>query len=294
MTVVGLGELLWDCFGDTRRPGGAPANVAFHAAQLGANGVICSRVGSDELGDALVQYIDERGLDTRGIQCDPDHPTGTVTVETTDAGHPTYVIHEDVAWDHLAFDETLTRIASTAAAVCFGTLAQRSDPSRRAIEQSLDAAPDALRVYDVNLRPPWHTPETIDRSLRRCCVAKLNDDEAPAVAEMFSLNAKEPYAVAKALADRYELEVVCVTRGENGCVIASGAQRIDVPGRGVEVADTVGAGDAFTAALVCGLLQEWPLPRIAVFANEVGALVACRPGAMPNLSEEFTALAASV
>ena len=289
--VVGLGELLWDCFGESRRPGGAPANVAFHADQLGARGVICSRVGPDELGNALLQHLREQDLEIDSIQRDPHHPTGTVTVEVDDKNEPHYIIHENVAWDYLAFDEQLARVASQASAVCFGTLAQRSKTSRHTIEAFLDPCEHALRVYDITIRPPWYDADMIDASLRRCDVAKLNQEEVPVVADAIGLSVKNPRGVADALLTMYELRVVCVTRGEAGCLAVSPDAHADVPGHPVEVADTVGSGDAFTAALVCGLLRGWPLERIARFANQVGALVATRPGAMPNLRDEFTALA---
>ncbi|MGH7130220.1 MAG: PfkB family carbohydrate kinase, partial [Planctomycetaceae bacterium] len=149
--VVGLGELLWDEFPDGRRPGGAPANVAFQANQLGLRGVVCSRIGRDEPGDALLEFLSDHGLETMHIQRDADRPTGRVTVETDQTGSPRYVIHEHVAWDAIDCDRRTEELMAAAAAVCFGSLAQRSPTSRESIHRALAATrPDCLRVFDVN------------------------------------------------------------------------------------------------------------------------------------------------
>jgi fructokinase len=292
--VIGVGELLWDCFADSRRPGGAPANVAFHARQLGLDGVICSRVGSDTLGDELVHDLAGRGLETRFIQRDRLRPTGTVTVNTERADHPSYVIHENVAWDHLRFDQSWAELFSRAAAVCFGTLAQRCPDSRAAIMRGLAAAESALRVCDVNLRPPWCSPELIEASLRQAQVVKLNANELVTLTGLLGLHVSGPDGFAQALRDRFGVQLLCVTRGADGCLLLSPNERVDLPGKPVQVADAVGAGDAFTAALTLGLLRGWPLSSTARLANEVGALVAGRNGAMPELADEFAALLAGL
>jgi len=289
-TVVGIGELLWDCFGDTRRPGGAPANVAFHAGQLGIDGVVVSRVGADPSGDALLNKLAERGLSTHAIQRDAGHPTGLVTVDMTRRDQPVYTIHEDAAWDYIEFDSKLAAVTSRASAICFGTLAQRSTKSRETIHRVLDESGDALLICDVNLRPPWYTRELIETPLHRCHVAKLNDEELPVVAGLFELGPGDTKACARALRERFDVKVVCVTCGERGCLVVTEDDCVQVPGRRVEVEDTVGAGDAFTAALICGLLWKWPVASVAQFANEVGAMVAGRRGAMPDLRGELTRL----
>lgn len=289
-TVLGLGELLWDCFGDQRRSGGAPANVAFHAAQLGATGVIVSRLGQDELGHELVAYLEKQGLSTQWIQRDPQHPTGTVTVHTDSADHPQYTIHEDVAWDHLEYDENLSVVLNRADAICFGSLAQRSPQSRQTIRQCLETKKTALRVFDVNLRPPWVDKDILEASLNHSDVVKLNDEEVAPVATLLDITNANLDAFVEALMKRYALRVVCITRAEKGCLLFSGNERVEAPGRAVTVADAVGAGDAFTAALVCGLLSDWPLQSIANFANQVGALVASHPGATPVLRDDYQRL----
>ncbi len=152
--IIGLGELLWDCFGEERRPGGAPANVAYHAQLLGAQGVVCSRVGMDAWGVELLAFLRANGLDTAHVQRDEQHLTGRVTVHLDGSHGPSYTIHENAAWDHLAWTPEWETLAGSAAAVCFGTLAQRAPESRATVQRFLDAAPQALRVYDINLRPP--------------------------------------------------------------------------------------------------------------------------------------------
>ncbi|UCG32424.1 MAG: carbohydrate kinase [Phycisphaerales bacterium] len=289
--VIGLGELLWDCFGESRRPGGAPANVAYHAGQLGARGVICSRVGSDHLGDELIRYLHDRGLETDFVQRDPQHPTGTVTVDASQPHDPRYVIHENVAWDYLEPREDLLALAAQAEAVCYGTLAQRSPATRDTIATVLTHGADALKVYDVNLRPPWFNPQLTQASLGRCDVVKLNAEEVRQVAEMLSFPSSEPHDFAHTLFDRYDLRLVCVTRASDGVLAIAPDEHVDLPGKSIRVADTVGAGDSFTAALIHGLLNDWPLQRTVRFANEVGALVASRSGAMPALRAEFAFLA---
>jgi fructokinase len=291
--VVGLGELLWDCFGNVRQPGGAPANVAFQAAQLGCRGIVVSRVGCDALGDELVAFLDEQGLDTRWIQRDADHPTGTVTVDASRPDHPQYTIHRHVAWDYLELDQPLEALMADAAAVCFGSLAQRLPTSRETIHRALAATgKNCLIVCDVNLRQQWFDRPTIERSLTAAQTAKLNDHEVIVLAELLRAGSAEPIDFARELQKRFLLDAVCVTRGERGCLMVEANDVADEPGVPVAVADAVGAGDAFTAAWIFARLRGWPLARQAALANRVGALVASHAGAMPALRNEFAQLIA--
>jgi len=294
LVLVGLGEVLWDCFGDDKRPGGAPANVAFHAHQLGLEGQVCSRVGTDELGDKLLEYLRGNGLDTRYIQVDEHHPTGTVTVHTESADAPSYTIHEGVAWDYLTFSGEWPDLFTGASAVCFGTLAQRTPQNRDTIERCLAAAGDALRIYDVNLRPPHYADEWIRRSMEAAQVVKLNESEVEVLANDLGLPDGGLDAFSAAVQSGFDVETICVTRAERGCFVRRGMEVIDQPGLEVIVKDAVGAGDAFTAGLASGLLMGCPLSHVAALANNLGGLVASRAGAMPELRAEFEALKAEL
>lgn len=288
--VVGLGEVLWDIFPDTRKPGGAPANVAFQAGQLGGRGAVASRVGSDELGDELLRYLAQRGLDLSAMQRDADHPTGRVTVDVSDSHHPSFVIHENVAWDFIASESALLKLAGQADAICFGSLAQRMPTSRAAIHAALAAAQtDCLTVFDVNLRQEWWDAETIQRSIQAASIVKLNHDEVEALAPVLDVPS-EPEDFARGLIEQNALRAVCITRAEHGCLLYSKTESVDLPGIQVDVVDAVGAGDAFSAALIVAVLRGWSLNATGELANRVGALVASRPGAMPDLRAEFDEL----
>ena len=288
--VIGLGELLWDCFPAGRLPGGAPANVAFHVQQLGIPAAVVTRVGTDPLGDELIAFLTEKGLSTDYVQRDPIHPTGTVTATPRPDGHTDYVFLENSAWDFL---EGAT--IPTATAIVFGTLAQRSEKSRQAIYDTLRSGlpKPCLVVYDINLRPPFYEAEWIWDSIAFAQVVKLNDDEARMLAEMLSIPAATLVEVARRLLERFpQLELVCITRGGHGAIGVTRTETAEVPGISVKVVDTVGAGDAFTAALIAFRLQRWPLETTLHYANRIGALVASRAGAMPDLRNEIAALQA--
>lgn len=293
--VIGLGELLWDCFGEERRPGGAPANVAFQANQLGCRGTVVTRVGQDDLGTELLDFLKQQGLSTEFVQIDKTSPTGTVTVEFTDANDPQYTIHEQVAWDQLEFNDQLASLMGSARAVCFGTLAQRKAASREAIHQCLAATgDDCLVVYDVNLRQRYYDRDWIEPSLKAARIVKLNRDEVDVLSELLELSADDLSEFAAQLQTAYGVEAVCITRGSDGCLIYAESQTYDIPGSPVEVADAVGAGDAFTAALISRRLMGWPWEQAALFANRVGGLVASKAGAMPVLREEFEQLSREI
>jgi fructokinase len=284
--VLGIGEVLWDCFPDARRPGGAPANVAFHARQLGHPSLLVSRIGRDQAGDALRQFLQDQSLDVSLLQADATRPTGTVHVDTSNAENPLFSITEDVAWDHLEFEPELATVAARADAICFGTLAQRCERSRATIHQVLEAAPGALRVYDVNLRQAYFDRETIERSLESSRIVKLNEEEASRIAKLLDTT---PVGFERMLFDRFGIEWMCVTRGARGCLLVSANERVEADAKPIRLADAVGAGDAFTAALLSARLSDWPLPACASFANDIGGLVASHHGAMPRLREEFEA-----
>jgi len=287
--VLGIGEVLWDCFGQRRLPGGATANVVYHVTRLGHRGVLCSRVGSDPAGDDLVGLLRGRGIDLSALQRDPELPTGRVTVDTLDPASPRFEIHENVAWDAIEIDPELERLADDAAAICVGTLAQRSRRSRETIRRCLDIASEKLTVYDVNLRRPHYRREWIEATLRRARVAKLNDEEVRVLAELLDVP-EEATDFARAVIDRYGCESVWITQGAEGCLAVSAGTVHREPGERVEVVDAVGAGDAFTAGLISGLLRGWEAGRTARLANRLGARVAASAGAMPDLDDALPGL----
>lgn len=292
LTVIGVGELLWDCFPDRRLPGGAPANVAFHAAQLGAEGLVVSRVGADGDGVALKDHLRRHGLTTRFVQVDRVHRTGAVSVRVDQQGHATYTIHEPVAWDCIEPDQGIAEVSAGRVVFCFGTLAQRAPQSRATIQGLLRSAAMTLSICDINLRPPWYTQEVVEQSLASAQVGKLNETEVQELSQMFGLATSTIPEAAERLRRRFSLQLLCVTRGAAGCLAADDRGIVEIAGKPVTVEDTVGAGDAFTAALACGLGWGWPLEATMALANEVGGLVASRAGAMPSLESEYRALVA--
>ncbi len=285
--VIGLGEVLWDIFPDGSQPGGAPANVAFHATQLGERGVVVSRVGCDDQGDRMIHVLSEQGLETTYIQRDEEHATGCVTVNACDPNRPSYTIHENVAYDYLAASKDLLTMMGGVSAVCVGTLAQRNAISRRSIHQCLAAAGQAIIVYDINVRPPWLDRSWVEATLRKAHVLKLNIDEVAVVSDLLFGSVLTSAAFAKRIHHDFGPGLICVTQAEAGCCLYDTVDDrcVEVPGEEVEVVSAVGAGDAFSAALIHGLLQDWPLEAVGSYANKVGALVAGRAGAMPNLME---------
>ncbi|OIQ49587.1 2-dehydro-3-deoxygluconokinase [Pseudodesulfovibrio hydrargyri] len=282
--AVGLGEILWDVLPDTRMLGGAPANFAYHVNALGGAGVPVSRVGDDDLGREALSLLVRRRLNIDAVSLDPDHPTGTVDARVDADGVATYVFPDDVAWDFLALDQSALTLAARADAVCFGSLAQRAETSRRAIHRFLGAANKALKVFDINLRQDFYTPEILSASLDAADVLKINDTELGVVTSLFSLPPGERPAL-RALMARHHLDLAVLTRGGKGSLLLSPDAVSDLSGEPVEVVDTIGAGDAFTAALVLGHLQQWPLDRINRYAAKVAAHVCSQPGAMPEMPE---------
>jgi fructokinase len=279
--VVGLGEILWDLLPDGREAGGAPFNFAFHCHRLGHPAAIVSRVGADQLGRDLRTTVRSLGLADAHIQEDADRPTGTVTVALDARGQPTFTIAEDVAYDHLAWDDELGRLCEQARAVCFGTLAQRHPAARQTIRRAVQAARSALVVYDVNLRQHFHSREIIEESLTASRWVKLNEEELRHLRGLLDLAGDTVAATLAGLRARYGLELAALTRGERGCLVVADGAEIDLPGIRVRVVDTVGAGDAFTAGLLAGTLEGKPLAEAATFANRLAARVAASAGATP-------------
>lgn len=281
--VVSLGEVLWDLLPTGPQLGGAPANFACHIQALGASASIVSRVGRDQLGDKALRLLQARGLDLTCLLRDPESPTGTVSVDVGVEGQPCFQIAEHVAWDAITVTDSALELARRADAICFGSLAQRSPQAGRAIRQLVAASrPAALRVFDINLRPPFHEADTIEGSLRLANVLKLNEAELPVVAAQFGLRGSAEEQI-EALAGQFGLDVVALTLGAAGSRLYRAGRWATEAGRTVSVTDAVGAGDSYTAALVLGLLLDWPTAELLARATEVAAHVCTQAGATPEL-----------
>ncbi len=309
-TVVGLGELLWDLFPSGKQLGGAPANFAYITALLGDSGVVASRVGDDRLGQEALWHLKSCSLEVSRIQRDLSHPTGTVKVEVDSKGQPEYQIIENVAWDFLEFSEDWISLARSAHAVCFGTLAQRNSVSRATIRAFLSALPSfAIGIFDVNLRQSFFNSEILRDSLRHAKVLKLNHEEFPRFLDLLHCPLKNSARAASAPDDytagapsdysdisaarwicrEFGIRLVCITRGANGSILVTTESHNEHPGFSVKIADTVGAGDAFTAALVHHALRGSSLAAMNAAANRMGAWVASQEGAMPPADPEVLA-----
>lgn len=267
------------------RLGGAPANFAVMAARLGNRGVIASRLGADALGERAHIVLSRFPVDLACLQLDPKQPTGTVGVEISN-GEPRYVIHAPAAWDFLEWTSELRRLATSADAVCFGTLAQREATARKTIGRFLQATrPDCVRIFDVNLRAPFYTAEIISQSLPLATIFKLNESEVPIVLHM--LGGPSEFTLVSAarwLIERTPLKLVAITRGAYGSVLVTGSDVNLHPGIPSKVVDTVGAGDAFTAGLVDAWLHGTTIAEMNEAGNRWGSWVASQPGAMPELN----------
>ena len=281
--IVGIGEILWDLLPTGKQPGGAPANFAYVSKQLGGNGIVASRVGNDDLGKDLSKELSKK-IAVEDIQIDEKFQTGVVNVNFEN-GQPNYEIVENAAWDFLELTEAWKEIAQKADAVCFGSLAQRNEVSRKTIREFVSLTrSDCWRIFDVNLRQNYFSAEILRESLQTANVVKLNHEELPIIADIFEIKAADETERAKNLREKFGLRVVCVTRGANGSLLIAENETSAHAGIEVEIADTVGAGDAFTAAMTHGFLKGWSLEEINQKANRIGAFVASKAGAMPDFS----------
>jgi fructokinase len=283
--ILSCGEVLWDLFPAGPRFGGAPANFACHAALLGAKVSLLSAVGDDAPGREARAILEGFGLDVSLLRQVPAAPTGAVGVTVDAAGKPSFDIRGDAAWDQIAWTPPLAARLAVVDAVYFGTLGQRSALSRATIQQALRAARarGIPRVLDVNLRRPYCDAALIRDSIAQATVLKLSDDELAEVAAACGLPpADQPVDLLRSLLTREKLDLVALTRGAAGALLVSATEVVDQPGIPMVVCDTVGAGDAFTAALVVGWLRRDPLPDLARHACEIAAAVCAQPGAVPT------------
>jgi fructokinase len=287
--IVGLGEILWDIFPEGKKLGGAPTNFAYYAKSLGQNGIIASRVGSDPLGKEILDHIEDLVLDGTYIQSDSSYPTGTVDVKLDETGQPDYIINKKVAWDYLTLNNDLEKLALKADAVCFGTLAQRSSKSKDTISKFLKlTGNDTMKIFDINLRQNFYSGKMIRQSLEDANILKLNSHELEILKDMLGhSNDISEINLCKEIINDYDLELLCLTKGDRGSLILNRSDHFIHRGCKVEVADTVGAGDAFTAAMIVQYLKGKTLKEISNAANKLGSWVSSQRGATPAISEKF-------
>lgn len=286
--VVGLGEALWDVLPDGDHFGGAPANVALHAAALGAEAWLVSAVGQDARGDAALARLDAAGVRRDAVARLADHPTGVVRVTLDAAGHPVYDIAAESAWDYMPWSATVREVAEQADAIAFGSLAQRAPVSRVTIRHAVQATRDTTwRLFDVNLRQSYYDAAVLTASLELANAVKLNDEELPVVARLCGLAETTPVDQLRALCERFDLRLAALTRGPCGSLLATPDHVCESPAAPTVVADTVGAGDAFTATLLIGILAGRSLEDVSRRANAVAAYVCSQAGATPPIPEDL-------
>lgn len=286
--VVGMGEALWDVLPEGKKIGGAPANFAYHVSQFGLPSAVVSAVGDDALGDEILENLTSKGLNHL-IEKVP-YPTGTVQVEIDQAGVPQYEIKENVAWDNIPYTARLEALAEKTQAVCFGSLAQRNVVSRSTINRFLDAMPqtdDTLVVFDVNLRQGFYNKDILCNSMKRCNILKINDEELVTVSRMFGYPGIDLQDKCWILLGKYNLKMLILTCGINGSYVFTPGNVSFQPTPKVEVADTVGAGDSFTAAFIASILKGKSVAEAHSLAVQTSAFVCTQKGAMPVLPKEI-------
>jgi len=289
-TIIGLGEILWDIFPDAARFGGAPANFACCTAGLAnaeTNIHMISAVGRDQLGNRAVGALTDHGVNVSGVQRN-SHATGQVHVQLDNHGTASYLFADDAAWDNLLWSDDLAGLAASADAVCWGTLGQRSQPSKDVIQKFVAATPsDCLRVLDVNLRTPYWNDTLLAESLPLANVLKCNEHELPVLASLFKLRGDDTEVLTQ-LKDRFSLQLVALTRGGQSSTLLHAEQKPSIlPAIPTEIVDTVGAGDCFTAALVLGLLNNMPVAKLHAWASKTSAFVCSQAGATPTIPAEL-------
>ena len=284
---VGLGEILFDVLPTGSQLGGAPANFAYHAGQHGLRSVAVSAIGKDVLGDEALRQLDKKHL--QYVLPQVNYPTGTVQVTLDSDGVPTYDIKQGVAWDNIPFTDEIRDIAANCGAVCWGSLAQRSEVSRRTIYQFLDNTPtDCLKIFDINLRQNFYNKDIICESLKRCNVLKINDEELVTIGRLFGYPGLDIENKCWLILGKYDLDMLVLTCGVNGSyVFAPGFSSFQETPK-VQVADTVGAGDSFTGTFCASILKGKSIAEAHKLAVEVSAYVCTQNGAMPQIPAEMT------
>ena len=286
--IAGIGEVLWDVFGDNRMFGGAPANCACHCKTLGADAYVISCMGNDRYGKEGRDFLVNHGVNISGLALSNQFETGIVNVELDAHGKPEYEIRENVAWDHIPFTKEMEEIAPQLDAVCFGSLSQRNTVSKESIEKFLDAtSPECLRMFDINIRKHYYSSDIIHSSLERANALKINDEELPLLAGMLGISGSDEEQL-KAILERCSLKLAILTCGAKGALMVTDDEvSFEVPPKPDVIASTVGAGDSFTAAAIMGYLQRKELNKINRQANAVASYVCTQTGAVPVLPEKL-------
>jgi fructokinase len=282
--VLCFGEILWDTFEDGKKVGGAPLNVARHLIQQGVNAVMVSRVGTDNLGNELMQNLTHTGLTLDLVQHDRHLPTCEVTVQLDATGQATYIIPKPVSWDNIQPTDELLQQADSALAIVFGSLACREQATRTTLLNLLSELTLPMRVFDVNLRAPHYELDTIETLAAMANVIKMNEEEAELLIGHSKASLQNRIIEFQ---KKFHTQTICVTRGENGAMIWHDEEFYEHPGFPVNVVDTVGAGDSFLATLVAGLLAKKDIPQILEKACKVGAFVASQRGANPAYPDNW-------
>lgn len=285
-----MGEALWDVLPEGKKIGGAPANFAYHVSQFGLTSCVVSAVGPDALGKEIQENLTSKGLNH--LIAEVPYPTGTVQVEIDQAGVPQYEIKENVAWDNIPYTSQLESLAKRTQAVCFGSLAQRNVVSRETINRFLDAmlqTEDSLVVFDVNLRQGFYNKEILCNSMKRCNILKINDEELVTVSRMFGYPGIDLQDKCWILLGKYNLKMLILTCGINGSYVFTPGNVSFQPTPKVDVADTVGAGDSFTAAFIASILKGKSVAEAHSIAVRTSAFVCTKDGAMPVLPSDLTA-----
>lgn len=286
--IVSVGELLWDRFPKEAQLSGAPTNVAIHAAALGAESWLVSAVGNDSLGNMALSRLDAAGVRTGTVPQIKSYPTGTVIMRPDAKGARKYDFAEDVAWDHIAWSPQVEKAVRRAEALTFGTLAQRSQQSRDTVRHAAGATPPrAWRLLDMNLRQRFFDSETIRTSLTLANAVKLNEHELPEVARRCGVRGATDSDVLLALCDRFALRLAVLTRGTRGALLRSHTLAVEVSAPPMEVVDFVGSGEAFTAALLMGLVEGLSLDQAGTKACALAAYVRSQPQATPPIPPEY-------
>jgi fructokinase len=285
--IVGLGEALWDVLPEGKKLGGAPANFAYHAGQFGLDTLAISAVGEDQLGDETLSALKEKGL--KYIMPRVPFPTGTVQVELDAQGVPAYEIREGVAWDNIPFTSEMEKVARSCKAVCWGSLAQRHEVSRNTIHRFLDATPPTcLKIFDINLRQTFYDEEVIRASLKRCNILKINDEELVTIGRLFGYPGLDMSNKCWLILGKYNLDMLVLTCGVNGSYVFKPGAMTFLETPKVDVADTVGAGDSFTASFCAAILKGLSVSDAHQLAVETSAYVCTCNGAMPRIPAELT------